>query len=96
MDQIKQNISNSKYDLVSEIIQDFSKLGLRTLKNHHTKLNYLCINFDPYDSMEMSSEIENIITEFKLNEFLSNPFEFTNVVLQILDKLDNEIKARKH
>jgi hypothetical protein len=57
------------------------------------KLNFLCHNFDPYDDHK-STEVENIISEFELDEFTSNPFEFTNVLLQILDKTENNIKTR--
>ncbi len=57
------------------------------------KLNFLCHNFDPYDD-HMGVEVENIINEFGLEDFTSNPFEFTNVLLQILDKTENIIKTR--
>ena len=74
----------------SLVHMDQTKLDL-TIK----KLNFLCLNFDPY-SLTMSTEVENIINEYKLLAFTTNPFHFTNIVLQILDKTENEIKSRVH
>jgi hypothetical protein len=59
------------------------------------KLNFLCLNFDPYSNY-VSTEVENILSEYQLTDYISNPFEFTNIVLQILDKTENTIKSRVH
>ena len=96
MENLNQTTHEEKFNFITEVISDFSNYNLQELKLAHTKLNFLCINFDPYAADEKSNEVENILNEFKLNDFIANPFEFTNIVLQILDKLDNEIKNRKH
>lgn len=96
MENLHQNSIEQKSEIINEIITDFSKKSLKSLKLEQTKLNYLCINFDPYDNLDMPTEIENIINEYKLNSFLNNPFEFTNVLLQILDKLEQAIKSKQN
>lgn len=96
MENLNQNTVEFKTEILNEIITDFSKKNLKTLKLEQTKLNYLCINYDPYDALEKPTEVENIIKEYKLEPFTSNPFEFTNVVLQILDRLEQEIKLKQN
>lgn len=96
MQNTTQEQIDQRFNIITEVINDFSKMSLADLEKVQMKLNYLCINYDPYENLELSNELENIINEFELNDFLGNPFEFTNIVLQILDKLENEIKTRKN
>ncbi|MBC74931.1 MAG: hypothetical protein CME64_02860 [Halobacteriovoraceae bacterium] len=84
----------------AELVQKFKKhvsgLGKKELELTQKKLQYLCLEFDPYQSDDLSNEEENIINEYELENSLSNPFEFTNIVLQMLDALETEIKSRSH
>lgn len=82
-------------DLICRFDKYIIKLGRKELDIVIKKLNFLCLNFDPYDQ-EPSIEVENILNEFELNDYLTNPFEFTNIVLQMLDKTDNLKKSRVH
>lgn len=72
-----------------------NKLGKKNLDLVIKKLNYLCLDFDPYQ-LDRSQEVQNIIDEFELEHFCSNPFDFTNTVLQMMDKTENLIKSREH
>ena len=76
---------NSRQDLIYRFDIHINKLGKKELDLVIKKLNYVCLNFDPY-GYEPSTEVENIMMDYELNEFTSNPFEFTNILLQMLDK----------
>ncbi len=60
------------------------------------KLNYLSLEFDPFNDEDLSVEEKNIIEEYELSPYLGSPFAFTNVVLQMLDALEGEIRSRSH
>lgn len=84
----------------SESLKDFqdhlAKLGRKELSLVQKKLNYLCLEFDPYNDTELTDEESNIIEEYELSDYVGNPFAFTNIVLQMLDMLEAEIKSRSH
>ncbi len=61
----------------------------------HKKLNYLCLNFDPFVIAEPSAEEENIIEEFNLGTLLNDPFRYTNTILQMLNTIETELKQRQ-
>lgn len=86
---------DSKNLHLSELSSWISNMSDKELALTIKKLNFLCLNFDPYKEY-ISHEVENIIKEFSLDNFMHNPFEFTNIVLQILDKTENIIKSRAH
>lgn len=59
------------------------------------KLNFLCHEFDPFDALNTNNEIDNIIDEFHLREYLGNPFEFTRHLLKLLDDVEQKIKEKQ-
>lgn len=73
-----------------------SNQGLNDLKIHERKLKFLCLNFDPFDSGKQSLEVENILNDYELEHHLGSPFEFTNIILQLLDILEESIKNKVH
>jgi hypothetical protein len=87
--------SSPKEILVQSFEENLKAMTKQQLDLAIKKLNFLCLNFDPY-SDHISTEVENILSEYKLSDYISNPFEFTNIVLQILDKTENTIKSRVH
>tara|TARA_B100000674_G_C37695346_1_gene847979 strand:- start:431 stop:799 length:369 start_codon:yes stop_codon:yes gene_type:complete len=88
--------SSESTQLVQKFASHVSTLGKKELELTQKKLQFLCLEFDPYQSDDLSSEEENIIHEYELENSLGNPFEFTNIVLQMLDTLETEIKSRSH
>lgn len=64
------------------------------LQNDLKKLNFLCHNYDPFSGAELSTELENIINEYNLSDYLLDPFQFTNRLLQIMDIAENQIKEQ--
>tara|TARA_Y100000385_G_C13022156_1_gene606683 strand:- start:21 stop:338 length:318 start_codon:yes stop_codon:yes gene_type:complete len=88
-------VSGDKTDHLQRFEEYINKLGKKNLDLVIKKLNYLCLDFDPY-ALDKSSETENILDEFELDQFCSNPFDFTNVVLQMMDVTENLIKSREH
>ncbi len=66
---------------------------VKELKNTKQKLDFLCLHFDPFHS-EPSEEIKQLIQEFELENYLDDPFSFTNQVLQLLDEAETNIKAQ--
>jgi hypothetical protein len=91
--QAEQNLKIEFLEKFKSEIKAKSRDGLKTLIK---KLNYLCLELDPYNSLDLSIEEENIINEFEIKEYLSNPFEFTNMILQLLDHVEAEMKTRSH
>jgi len=90
-----QTSETNVQDLITRFDNYINKLGRKELDIVIKKLNFLCLNFDPYDQ-EPSVEVENILNEYELEDYLANPFEFTNILLQMLDKTDNLKKSRVH
>lgn len=86
---------NGQQDLINRFEQHINKLGKKELDLVIKKLNYVCLNFDPY-GQEPTTEVENIMNDYELTQFMSNPFDFTNILLQMLDKTDNLKKSRVH
>lgn len=84
-----QNGSSNFLDNFRNEIENF---GPESLELVIKKLNYLCLEFDPYQTDELQTTVENILEEFSLTEYISNPFEFTNIVLQLLDITEEKIK----
>lgn len=87
--------SGDKTDHLHRFEEYINKLGKKNLDLVIKKLNYLCLDFDPY-ALDKSTEAENILNEFELDQFCSNPFDFTNVVLQMMDITENLHKSREH
>ena len=81
-------VQNFKFE-----IQDKSQIELRTVFN---ELNFLCLELDPYNSDDLSTEEKILLDKYNLEQYLGNTFEYTNVVLQLLDFLQNKIKGRLH
>lgn len=91
---------SEKEDLVNCFTNEIQKLSLKKLSLKLGQLSYLAENFDPYqgvyNGLDISVELLNILNEFKLNEYTKNPFEFTNILLQLLDLTQEEAKKRSH
>ncbi len=90
-----QNLSE-RNELVENFKNEIAKLSVKSLNNQIKKLNFLCLELDPYNAIDLSQEEENILNEFSLKSFLSNPFDFTNIILQLLDSAETELKTRSH
>lgn len=82
----------------NEIVENFKfetkKKSRDGLKLCLKKLNYLCLEFDPFNADELTIEEENILNEYRLRETIKNPFEFTNIILQMLDIVEAEQKNK--
>ncbi|MCT4641852.1 MAG: hypothetical protein N4A33_06090 [Bacteriovoracaceae bacterium] len=91
-----QKANSEPLDYVTIFKNKLPNLEVKELNLMVKQLNYLCLNYDPYNMDDKSIEVKNILNQFKLNEFAQSPFGFTNILLQLLDKLDNEIKRRIH
>ena len=78
-----------------KFISEMQGLKINELITIQKKLNYLCLELDPFNKLDLSIEEKNILNEFELNDSLTNPFEFTNLVLQLLDIVENQIKAKQ-
>jgi hypothetical protein len=54
------------------------------------KLQYLGLHFDPFESNH-SQECEAILKDLNLHEMMTNPFQATNILLQLLDKTEEKL-----
>ncbi len=68
--------------------------SLEQLKLTHKKLSYLCLNFDPFTAEANTQEVENLINEFDLKEFINDPYKLTNYLLQKLTDLEEAINKK--
>lgn len=75
--------------LTATLVEKLKSSTVKELNLTLTKLNYLCENFDPFDFLNQDTETENILVEFELNQFETNPFDFTKVVLQLIDTIES-------
>lgn len=62
----------------------------KTLQLHQKRLQHLAQNFDPFAG-EISPECQTILQHYRLDA--SDPFRFTNQLLQMLDLLEERTKA---
>lgn len=84
--QMESHINNFNNEMCSKS-RDGLEIALK-------KINYLCDNIDPYNCLDLSIEEENIINNYELKEFLSNPFDFTNIILQMIDIVEAQLKTK--
>jgi len=91
-----QDRPNRSYEIVENFTNELSKASQTKLNLCLKKLNYLCLEFDPYQCEHLRVEEENIIKEFELMDTIHNPFEFTKTILQMLDNVETELKKRSH
>lgn len=75
--------------LTATLIAKLKSSSVKELNLTLKKLNYVCENFDPFDFLNQDTETENILVEFELNQFETNPFDFTKVVLQLIDTIES-------
>ena len=95
------NLDNSSRPNRSlEIVENFTNELKKSSKNQLDlclkKLNFLCLEFDPYQTDYLKVEEENILNELGLMDTIQDPFEFTKVILQMLDNVETELKKRSH
>jgi len=88
---------DDRQELLNRFEIQINKLNKTDLELLIQKLNFLCLKFDPFTAIEdAGNEAINILHELGLNHFLTNPFDFTHIVLQMLDLIDNKINTRVH
>ena len=97
----KQNIQNTanklfnRNDLVQNFINEIKVSSIDQIKLELDKLNYLALNYDPYQGVDFASDEEkNILNNYKLMDYLDNPFDFTNILLQFIDLAQEEQSKR--
>ena len=94
----RQDISTQNHDVLNEKFfnSESDEKVKKGLENDLKKLNYLCHHYDPFSGPELSTELSSIIDEYELRDYLADPFTFTNKLLQIMDKVENQIKKQIH
>lgn len=85
---------NSSVQIVENFKNELKKASRNQLELTLKKLNFLCLEFDPYQAEYLKVEEENILKEFDLMDTVKNPFEFTNTILQMLDNIETELNTR--
>jgi hypothetical protein len=63
---------------------------------HKTRLEYLALNFDPFEVHEISSEARQIISYYQLGPILNDPYKFTSLLLLWLDQVDQNLSHDQH
>jgi hypothetical protein len=76
---------------------EFSKLNQSLTANDLSvrlkKLSFLALHFDPYSPNLEDETIKNLVQEFEMDQFISNPFQFTNQLLLLIDNTENDLKS---
>jgi len=85
---------SSHLDHVKEQIDLLENASFKELNFKVKKLNFLCLNFDPFDFDTKEQEVKNILNEFKLEQYSNDPYLFTKVVLQLIDATENILNRR--
>ncbi|GEM_PF-1269794 len=84
----------------SQDYRESFKLGLSALDDFEKvdlifkKLHFLGIHFDPFQDVEIP-EVKQIIEQLGLITHLSNPYQATNLLLQLLDDAEERLKQLK-
>jgi len=90
----KQNFTSENSDPVSLFQLNIENQSMKDLNLTQKKLNFICHDFDPYNQESTSIEVKNILNEFHLESYTENPFQFTNILLQLMDNLEQLIKSK--
>lgn len=95
------SLAGSETRINSELVvknfkNEISSMNHGQLNQTLKQLNYLALNLDPYHASNISTEEESILHKFGLNDYLTNPFEFTNQLLRLIDLTQEEKKKRIH
>src|SRR5690554_1131351 len=61
----------------------------------YKKIKFLGLHFDPF-SAQVSTECQQILNQFGLYQYLDNPYQMTNILLRLLDKVEERINNLKH
>ena len=91
-----QNVDSQSLlrDRALNFTNEIEKLDLAELKVTLKKLNFLSFQIDPYNLEEMAPEESELIKAFDLTQFLGNPFEFTNILLKMIDTTEALINKK--
>lgn len=83
--------------LIFNFEKNLNEITLEQCKINYKKLSYLCHHYDPYDQSDIeNTEVKNILNSTGLSEYIANPFEYTNLLLQMMDKSETKIKSLEH
>ena len=90
------NVLKSSIDPLEDFVAKLKRVrSLKTLQTHQKTLQFLALDFDPF-TMDLSSEAKQILAQYHLEALVSDPFQFTNVLLRMLDLLEERIKTFIH
>lgn len=92
----QEKLFQDRQEFISSFETKVEKMGKKGLEQLTTKLTFLCNSYNPYDNLDLTQAEENIIHELGLEYHLSDPFHFTNLVLQMMDKVENKLKQKIH
>jgi hypothetical protein len=82
-------------NFIKEFQQQLQTLELSELELVDKKLKFLGLNFDPFNQ-ETSPECEQIMDTLGLTVHLRNPYQATNILLQLLDMAEEELTKLKN
>lgn len=85
-----------RLEFISNFETTIESMGKEGLEKLTKKLNILCHSYNPYDNLDLTQVEKNIIEELNLEHHLEDPFHFTNLVLQMMDKVENKLKQKIH
>lgn len=90
------HILKSNIDPMEDFVAKMKRVrSLKTLKTHQKTLQFLALDFDPFTT-NLSNEAKQILAKYHLESEISDPFQFTNTLLRMLDLLEERIKTFIH
>ncbi|MFP5491009.1 MAG: hypothetical protein ACLGG0_05885 [Bacteriovoracia bacterium] len=92
---LQQDVSSTPKSLGKTPLESFVSSLKRTRSNktlelHQKRLQFLAQNFDPFAG-QVDNECQQILNFYSIQ--IQDPFQFTNLVLQMLDALEERTRS---
>ncbi len=94
MKQALSSPQETPENFVQKFESQLSAMGVLEAELTMTKLKFLGLNFDPFNS-EVTTECQQIMENLDLTDHLKNPYLATNILLRLLDKTEERVNNLK-
>jgi hypothetical protein len=93
--ELPVRIGKSANDCIINFEKKLSSINkLSEVKSLLKKLKYLGLNYDPFHE-ELSPECSQILEDLELSDYLTDPYQVTNILLKLLDLTEEKLDQLK-
>jgi hypothetical protein len=86
--------SSTPEDYVTAFEAKLNQQDAAAVESLLIKLQFLGLHFDPFAG-EIADECKQVMNNLGLNQHLANPYQATNLLLQLLDKTEERLNKLK-